>query len=305
VSYNILPNGTRVQFIQGHLDETARYNGEHLDQEGNYLTGTILKYTGVDDYVHVKWDNGNASRNYKCEALRIVDEEVKIGQMNIHDFEVGMRVMMNPEHECYEQYKSQHKGDPGVIVDISDILSFPIKVKWDNGNINNYHQGMLICINEISTEKETDERYKFPLLPGQRVCVNPESSTYKDLKRENISTEGWIVNTNTNLFLWNKLSKSIHRTLEIIVKLDNYPAPFTFTNQSLLPIDVPMKTVQVFKLMKSGISIAKYILEGDDTLENNLDETIIKKGYEIKSTTTWNNKTRAHLITTLANETNQ
>ena len=119
-----------------------------------------------------------------------------------------------------------------------------------------------------------------PLLPGMRVCLNPESKEYPKSNAIVKGFAGYVIHyhqTTYQLISWNKLSDTQKNDTMVVVKFDNNNT-MQLRFRELILVDTPPKTIYDY-ILSNNSKIT--IIEGDSMVE--LDNLIFKNGLHIKS----------------------
>lgn len=189
----------------------------------------------------------------------------------------NMRVTPNVSHENYEIWEYQHENNKGTIIDKTSNGWY--RVKWDNEHTNTYPSDFLIPIETNINNKSEITPILF--LPGMRVCLNPESPYYKNIKNVTKSEIGYLlsylINEEDALF---NLINNIDFT--VLVKFDNFSKNYHVKIYDLLPIDAPQVDVKHYYLNNGAIY---YLI--DKTMDE-LDEAVIIKRINIKDVKIYN-----------------
>lgn len=275
--------------------ECPEYDEWFYQHEGGQ--GVIANARASSDWTSVDWDNGISNYFYPIKYLIPVYEPERTDKVSIK-LKKGQRVRPNPDHEDYEiYYERQHKGEDGTVQYTNDHSSMPIIVRWDNGHQNSYKQEMLIPIDE-STPKEPLSEDQLPLLPGQRVCLNPESRVYEELNEACRGTSGYVIGLENDKILekrWITLSQRQRNDIVMNVKFDN-DRTLLVRKENLLLIEAPSITVERYVLKNRIGRKALTVVNGDKLEQDEVDKRIFKQGHTVESKTTYDNEWRAKII---------
>ena len=249
----------------------------------------------------------------------------------------GMHVRLNPEYNesTARWYEEQVRGYYGTIVspqerldELTDLDEF-VRVKWANGYTNCYYYGSLIPtgtpigneynaqedINNVAASwsferqksdpvyherrrKEEDMEYKYPLMPGQKVCVNPESTVHKNLQEANLlgEGEGYVVDVpNLEELVAGWHAKSNRGDIIIFIHLEKGGNNIRIRCKDLFLIEnAPAKTVTSYTLDHATF----FLVEGTENakeIQRNLDYDIINKSRTIYKIAYFTEEHRKHI----------
>jgi len=368
----MLTIGTRVRFKQDHPMRGLYNEPSQTNQQGTVIEQYPINL-GPDEWVKVCWDDGDDSRNYKCDALEVIhagrnhipmtsgvgpnvqtreqfeklEEDMglyiknpnndwifapnpcaEVPLFNNHqtgafthenlkdaiekfrkeelpmesfdDFNVGDKVSPNRNHKDYNQFKYQHKGDNGTVTEIE--TEGWVRVRWSNGHNNIYRKGMLNIIEKGEDIIKSpipftqDDRYAMPILIGMRVCLDPESSIFKDLNETAKGTAGYVYQlgtSNLNLTRWKTL-KSKGDAI-VYVRFDNGNS-LRLKERQILLVDSPSVTVTGY-MFNNGDE--ESIIEGIN--EGILDFKIINRKLRIVNREIYDDAYRKRIMDSIAN----
>lgn len=138
--------------------------------------------------------------------------------------------------------------------------------------------------------------YSKPILPGMRICLNPESDRFQELKTYTENTGGYVVHFPTLvdqqiIHLW-KEKKHIIDSTYIVVVFDNHiEHHYQLLIKDILPID-----------NSPNVNVKTYYLS-DDTFyitinnkNNILDKKVIEGGISIYNTCNYDDEWREKIL---------
>jgi hypothetical protein len=213
------------------------------------------------------------------------------------EFYEGMRVRPNPENKHYEQFIRQHRDNYGTILKNKLLDSIYtergwVHVKWDHNESNVYPPEMLLPVEEVDKvswdferldndpakhKKEEKPMENYPLLPGERVQLNPECQLYKDYNYKLNGGAGYVLKHEDmdRMFKWKSTSLSTRNASVATVNFDS-GVSLRVHYRDLLRIEA--KPINVI-LYNAGFG-DNYILDTEKTRKQ-LDNDIIVNGIKI------------------------
>ncbi len=129
------------------------------------------------------------------------------------------------------------------------------------------------------------KRYKLPFYPGDRVCVNPETGIYANIKAD-FGDIGTVINISGGTDLlsqWHILNLNEKQKFRVTVRFDKTGKALLVKTMNLLAIDAPQKTIEEY-LLESGEVF--YIIDDEDNPI--LTELIVKRRLNIERISVYN-----------------
>ncbi len=215
-------------------------------------------------------------------------------------YKVGATVAPNPDESV--DYKSQHANTfniKGNIIEAKASSGRRIwhRVTWENGYTDVYPEDYLIlCDEERDETTKMDNMYALPLLPGTRVCLNPDGDRYSQLKEAlNGVTTGYVINprmSDEDLINWKTRNRP--ESVIVTVKFDNNgnsnSQHHSMHLRELLPVEGEATVIQY--IMHDGFTLE--MLENENS--SNFDTDVIVHGYKISKLRYFDDEWRKKII---------
>lgn len=227
-------------------------------------------------------------------------------------FYEGQRVILNPLWNKFDSWLKESEGNVGTIITsqiaLDELYNHGkitektwIEVRWDNGYSDSYECGALLP-KEAITQKEKSNNIEFPILPGQKICLNPEGKRYQTLLNiTNNELTGYVVNillSEKELIKWKTTQ---YKNYAIKVKFNNTKGIFTLYNNDILPINTPPINIIAYYLSDGStyFTFENSTFENDETF-NILDKKILIHGIQITQIKHFNNTWREKILKAIA-----
>lgn len=237
--------GANVRMKPGTREYT-HYMRQHKGNIG------VVNHYKEDDWVYVTWENGETN-SYREGWLIPADENIEVNPCG----EVPLPSQMETSaiFNVFAKYvtalspKEQEEKD----VSWEDVERLPNDPKK----------------HEKKGDEIVETAIQYPLLPGTRVCANPESDRYKTVNQYAKGNGGYIIDiekSDIDLKRFKSMSKSNRENIIVNIRFDNGTKYRTYS-RDLLPIDG--ESIDVHKvLLNNGNSfyLIPTILDSVDQL---------------------------------------